>query len=364
MKHNDDNLWHDILDSLGGAVMALDSRMSPVFANAAAETILGVSQISHQLMEDLVRDNEWLGRMLQSCLKTGQEVSDPRATLNTGTRQVSVRAEVGPLLHASGWTGGIIILLHDLSHQKSATQAIDDDTGLRLSPVGLAHEVRNPLTGIRGAAELMSAMLPGEPRAQEYCELILSGVDRIAALVEQVLEVGSPQRLARNPVNIHRVLHQALRMAGLHPNAPAGMIVEQEFDPSLPEVMGDEGALGRVFINLIRNAVEAMDAQGMIRIRTRMENEFRLAADGKHVHFLRVAISDSGPGVSDEQMRQLFAPFFTTKPSGTGLGLVLSQRIIALHGGKLWAERGGVNPKRTKGKARGMTFKITLPTTA
>jgi two-component system nitrogen regulation sensor histidine kinase GlnL len=366
VKRTNKSLWHDIVDSLGDAVIALDLDLSPLAANAAAATILGVSQVNRRLIENLGRQNGWFQRMLQVCLETGQDLADPEATLYIGPRAVLVRAEVAPLQSANGGSAGIIVLLHDLSHQKSAEHALEKgEPILRLSPAGLAHEVKNPLTGIKGAAELLAAMFPGEPRAREYCDLILSGVNRIAALVEQVLAVSGPQRLRREPVNIHRTLHQALRMAGLEINRreTSGIVVEQEFDPSLPEVIGDEAALERVFLNLIRNAVEAMEERGTVRLRTRMETEFRLSAEGKRIRFLRVDVADSGPGMTEGEMRQLFTPFFTTKASGSGLGLVLSQRIVFLHGGKLWAERGGISPAEaeSEGRAAGMTFKVTLP---
>ena len=162
------------------------------------------------------------------------------------------------------------------------------------------------------------------------------------------------------------------------------MTIEQLFDPSLPEISADAAALERTFLNLVRNAAEAIGTAGTIRLRTRMETEFRLSAEGRRRHFLRVEVSDSGRGMNAAEMAQLFTPFFTTKPSGTGLGLVLSQRIVAAHGGKLWAEAGGIDPSRppssihpmlaaTAGphhahpanpeehRARGMTFKVTLP---
>ena len=119
----------------------------------------------------------------------------------------------------------------------------------------------------------------------------------------------------------------------------------------------------RTFLNLIKNAAEAIGESGTIRLHTRIEREFRMSAEGRRRQFLRVEISDSGVGIAEDQLSQLFTPFFTTKPAGTGLGLVLCQRIIALHGGRLWAQRGGVD--RVKGTvsaaSNGMTFKVTLP---
>jgi two-component system nitrogen regulation sensor histidine kinase GlnL len=170
--------------------------------------------------------------------------------------------------------------------------------------------------------------------------------------------------MAQEPVNIHQVLHSAMRMAGLFPNPPNGLTVLQDFDPSLPDVVGDTGALERVFLNLIKNAVEAIGTSGTIRLHTRIETEFRMGAEGRRQQFMRIEVGDSGAGISEEQLAQLFTPFFTTKPAGTGLGLVLCQRIVGLHGGRLWAQRGGVERAKA-GEAstsrEGMTFKVTLP---
>ena len=255
------------------------------------------------------------------------------------------------LLNAEGRPGGVIILLHDLSHEKGAAEAaVTGDLSLRLSPAGLAHEVKNPLTGIKGAAELMAGMFPDDGRAQQYCSVILDGVNRIASLVEQVLMVSGPQRLVQEPVNIHMVLHQAMRMAGLFPQPPEGVVGAPGFrSRACPTWLATRAHWSERFLNLIKNAAEAIGESGTIRLHTRIEREFRMTAEGRRRQFLRVEVSDSGVGIAEDQLSQLFTPFFTTKPAGTGLGLVLCQRIIALHGGRLWAQRGGVD--RVKGAA-------------
>jgi len=370
------DLWHEILDCLNDAVIVLSPTLDPLAVNAAAEAFLEASKVSRSVIGRLIRHNEWLRRMIEQCLQSGQSLDNPEATLVLGQRSLVVRAEVSPLTSPAGFFEGAIVVMHDLSYQKSAQQTFDSDENVfRLSPAGLAHEVKNPLTGIKGAAELLAAMFPGDARAKLYCGLILDGVNRIAGLVEQVLAASNPQRLKREPFNIHQVLHQALRMDGLLPGASEDLLIEQDFDPSLPDVNGDAVALERVFLNLIRNAREAIEAvhgggpsmsvpsagtaprpadfatpihstpRGTIRLRTAMETRFRVSAHGKRRRYLRVEVSDTGKGISDADLKQLFTPFYTTKPSGTGLGLVLSRRIVALHGGKLWAERGGMRPR-------------------
>jgi two-component system nitrogen regulation sensor histidine kinase GlnL len=348
--------WREIVDSLSDALIVLGPSLDPLTVNAAAETLIETSRPNRTYVEKLLRHNPWLQGMVSACLRTGQNFDDPDEALILDRRTIAVAAEVSPLMNDSGDVIGVIILLHNLSHQRSAERAIDaGDNAFKLSPAGLAHEVKNPLTGIKGAAELLAAMFPTDPRARQYCGLILEGVNRIAGLVEQVLSVSNPQRLKRERINIHQVLHGALRMAGLFPDSADGIVIDQSFDPSLPTVTGDAVALERVFLNLVRNARESIAAvrldqenrgaalrpAPMIRLRTAMETHFRLNSRGRRRQFLRVEVSDNGSGMAPGELKQLFTPFFTTKASGTGLGLVLSQRIVALHGGKLWAEPGG-----------------------
>lgn len=368
-------LWREIVESLPDAVIVLSPSRELLAFNSAAETLLGVSHVSRQHIDRVMEQNGWLAGMTTACLETGQSLEAPQQTLALEKRAVAVRVAVAPLLGRRSERQGAIVLLEDLSHQQGLERSIGGDQLVRLSPAGLAHEVKNPLTGIKGAAELLAGMFPSDTRAQQYCDLILHGVNRIASLVEQVLAVSGPGRLKHARVNIHQVLHQALRTAGLFEPAPVGIAVEQLFDPSLPELMGDAEALERVFLNLLSNALDAIRAgpepRGRIRIRTAIEDQFRLSSGGKKRRFLRVAISDNGKGLTTDEMEQLFAPFFTTKPEGTGLGLVISQRTVSLHGGKLWAERGGIeSDSRSAGpqqqgpspdQPRGMTFFVILP---
>jgi two-component system nitrogen regulation sensor histidine kinase GlnL len=387
-----DELWREIVDSLTGAIVVVSADLEVLASNAAAETLLSASRLRRPLIERLLRRNHWLATTVGKCLASGQSLNYPETGLQLGQREAIVRAEVSPLIDARGETGGVVILLQDLSYQQQAAEPgfrSDPDT-LRLSSAGLAHEVRNPLTGIKGAAELLNGMFPADPRARQYCELILDGVKRIASLVEQVLALSGPLRLRSEAINIHQVLHQALRIAGAHPHPPKGVAIEQLFDPSLPEISGDAQALERVFLNLIQNGLEAMAtrpkanqsapagslgesagvkaeaAWGKLRLKTALEPQLRMNVHGRRRQFLRVEISDTGKGMTPEEFQQLFTPFFTTKVSGTGLGLVLSRRVVAQHGGRLWAQMGGiarVNGAGSPGKQSppGMTFCVTLP---
>jgi two-component system nitrogen regulation sensor histidine kinase GlnL len=367
------SLWQDIFESLIDALLLITPNLELKAVNPAAQTMLGISKTTRKAPADLILRNQWLRQMVEACIARGQTLHDGEAKLRLGNGillDVSVR--VSPLINRQGEVRGAIVLLNDRTHEREAERSLETSGGnLGLSVVGLAHEIKNPLTGIKGAAELLAGMFPTDPRAQQYCDVILNGVSRLAGLVEEVMSLSGPGPIKFTPVNIHKVLHQALAMAGLWPTAPSTIKLELVFDPSLPPVKGDPAALERVFLNLLTNARDAIRGHGVIRLVTRMETEFHLTAGGQRRRFMRVDVSDSGKEISREQMAQLFTPFFTTKPGGSGLGLVLSKHLVALHGGRLWAElenpherhfdASEVQPFTTHSRLSGLTFKVRLP---
>jgi two-component system nitrogen regulation sensor histidine kinase GlnL len=215
----------------------------------------------------------------------------------------------------------------------------------------LAHEVKNPLSGIRGAAQLLEQSAgPGD---RELTRLICDESDRICALVDR-MEVFSDQRpLEREPVNIHEVLNR-VRLVAQSGFARHVRFVE-DYDPSLPAVHGNRDLLIQVFLNLVKNAAEAVSGQGgEIQITTAYQHGVRLAVAGSdsRVHLpLVVSIIDDGEGIPDELGQHLFDPFVTTKHNGTGLGLALVAKVIGDHGGVIEFES---QPRRT-------VFRVCLP---
>jgi len=346
--------WRDVIDSLNEGLIVVSPSLELKASNPAAEALIG-SPLSSAALGALLAENPWLARGLEDCLQRRLDLTCADSALIVGGRALSVRVGISMLTDQEGQLGGAIVTLHERSRYEMVA---GEERPLGLSPSGLAHEIKNPLTGIKGAAELLAQLANAHERAQQYRDIIVGGVDRIEGLVEQVLSATGPQRLRQELVNIHQVLHGALGLAGLNPARGGGIAVEQIFDPSLPAVLGDEAALERVFLNLIRNAVEALGSAGTIRLRTQFEHNYRVRHGRERRQFLRIEVSDSGPGMEPEALAQLFTPFFTTKPNGTGLGLVLSQHIVTLHGGSLSAQRCQEPP------LTGMTFKITLPIAA
>ena len=213
----------------------------------------------------------------------------------------------------------------------------------------LAHEIKNPLAGITGAAQLLSMGL--EPSDLELTDLIVEETRRIVKLLEQVEQFGNLREPVRCEVNIHDILDRARRSALL--GFGAHMAIVEDYDPSLPAAYGDSDQLLQVLLNLIKNASEACPHGGTIRLRTFYEHSFRLRrSDGSGQALpLQIEIIDDGPGLPEEIKNDVFDPFVSGRENGTGLGLALASKIISDHNG--WISVNSV-PGRT-------VFRISLP---
>ena len=270
-------------------------------------------------------------------------------------RHVPVGLALFPLEDQTGKTQGIILLLHDLTRRRELEEDLkrsDRLATLGTLGAGLAHEIKNPLGGIKGAAQLLRRALAAEPAFTEYTDIITREVDRIDHLMEQLLNLSRPAKLDLGCLNIHEILDQVLLLEKQEGES-AKITVRKHFDPSLPPIRGDRNQLTQVFLNIVKNALQAMSGSGDLAVTTRMETDFHIREPGKERDkFIWVDIKDNGPGISEENLPHIFSPFFTTKNHGTGLGLAVCHRIVKEHGGMIRVE------SRMNG---GTTFKVSLP---
>ena len=210
-----------------------------------------------------------------------------------------------------------------LISQHQATQAL-----IR----GLAHEIKNPLGGLRGAAQLLEQELP-DRSLREYTRIIIDEADRLRKLVDRML---GPSRMPKEQqVNIHQVLEHVRGL--ILAESPAGPTLIRDYDPSVPELTADPDRLIQAFINVLRNACAAAGQNGKIRICTRVLRQFTIGHK-RHKLVLRVEIEDDGPGISKNLKERIFFPMVSGKPEGTGLGLSIAQELVNQHGGLIECE--------------------------
>lgn len=347
MIHNlDENMafpsplsWQNILASLEDAVVVIDPDGRISYLNQAAEVLTGSSavQIQQQPYRQVFKRNPWLLDMVKKSQPPGD--SSTRAEGDFITRYghlVPVTLAVSPLQDRYGKDWGSILLIRDITHQKEIEEQLNRSDRLAFLgtlAAGLAHEIKNPLGGIKGASQLIRHDLTGQPSLLEYTDIIIREVDRINLLMEQLLDLSRPRKLHLDSLNIHELLDHVLFLEK-QSLADGKVVLRKNFDPSLPPVRGDRAQLIQVFLNLVKNSLEAMNGSGCITITTRMETAFHIKGPGTDGgKLIRVDIEDDGPGIKQEHLPHIFSPFFTTKSNGTGLGLAQCHRIIKEHGG-------------------------------
>lgn len=271
----------------------------------------------------------------------------------------STRADilVSPVGDAPEWltvafqTRSVTTLVDRQVHQQGAARSAVGVAAM------LAHEIKNPLSGIRGAAQLLATGIENATTAEdrrELTDLIVAEVDRIAKLVDRMESFTDTRPMKLRPENIHEILGHVRKVA--EQGFAQGLAISERYDPSLPMVSANRDALVQVFLNLLKNAAEAAGSEGRIRITTAYRPGLKVRPEGGGPSVslpLEVRVIDDGPGVSAELGDHVFEPFVTTKRGGTGLGLALVAKIVADHGGVVEHERAGDTPETI--------FRVLLP---
>ena len=185
---------------------------------------------------------------------------------------------------------------------------------------GLAHEIKNPLGGIKGSAQLLQEELGNDKRLTEFTGIIIRETERVNRLIEELLDFANPRKLSLRPINIHKILDDNIfllsEIAKLN-----GITVHKEFDPSLPMIKGDKERLSQVFLNIIKNAIESIDKAGWLMVSTRMGTEYQMVEREERKGVIVVEVSDNGKGMAQNALERLFTPFFQLKKREAGLAL-------------------------------------------
>lgn len=333
-----------IFDALLEGMLLLDHDGRVQQCNAEALRLLGTSEEASvgEPIAALLGAEHPLCRIVDRARDTGRpaihdEVEFPRRR----ARPVPVEVSISILDEPNGPGGAMAVALRDRSAARSLRQEISErerQESYAHIAAGIAHEVKNPLGGIRGAAELLGLSAPNE-RAQKAANMIVTEVDRISGLVDELMVFARGDTLELETINVHRPLDMLLDLLELE-RGYERIEVERVYDPSLPDLRADPARLQQIFLNLARNAMQAMEETGgTLTLRTRMTLEHRLVGpDGRARPTIEVQICDTGPGIAPEQMSRLSTPFFTTKRKGTGLGLSVARHWIRSHGGRMRVE--------------------------
>ncbi len=352
------SFYANVIDSVGDGVIVFDEVGGCALMNPAAEEIAGISrrQALGQGAMTLFATDPQLCEMIGKTAATGMTISDhENVVLMRSGHPTPVSVTTTPLLLDTGAKVGTIVVLRDLTSIRELERAVrhaDRLSALGALAAGLAHEIKNPLGGIRGAAQLMERELPDGSDLREYTRVVLKEVQRVNRIVEELLTLASPRPLQLEEVNLHKVLGDLLLLQRRAVDDKRVTFMQQ-FDPSIPPILADEALLTQLFLNLIKNAVEAVEDGGRVRVASRVVSDYSMTQKGeRRSRMVAVEVSDDGPGIRPEQLEHLFTPFFSTKAKGTGLGLAICQKIVTEH-------RGMITVDSDAGK--GTTFTITLP---
>lgn len=334
--------WEEIFSSLGDGLVVLDPQGRLIGINPAAERLTGFSaeSVLGHTLEEAFPENQPVIDLL------GPSFEEARVTTfreipwqgKGGTPiALTVDITVTPLMNEGGGSGGWILVFRDVTPLKNLEEEVRKSDRLAMMgtiAAGLAHEIKNPLGGIKGAAQLL-AREASSPESSECLQIIIKEVDRVDRLVSRLLSFSRPRSFSLTPLNLNELLDSLLLLQ----SAPLGekkIRVVRKFDPSLPPVLGDADELRQVFLNFLKNAIEAIpNGGGEIRLTSRLMTNFKIkeVRGAKASRMVAAEIGDSGVGISKEDLEKIFTPFFTTKENGYGLGLAMAQRVIHEHGG-------------------------------
>lgn len=335
----------DVIELLLTAVVVINADLKIAYMNPAAESLFGTSAgraMEHSIEQLLYDDGTNIFAQLGDIFESGLTLTRRGAEFRTRQGQhicADLTISLDPISEY------LIIELQPISRLVRINR--DDRARSSFKTTrelirGLAHEVKNPLGGLRGAAQLLERELDTEDQ-REYTRIIIQEADRLSGLVDRLL--GPITEPRSRPFNIHRVLEHVIRLVEVE--FPGKLTFDRDYDPSLPEPFGDEEQMVQAFLNIVRNAAQCLAGHPetpapRITLRTRVVRTFTIAGV-KHRMVARIDIIDNGPGIEADLIDEIFYPMVTTRADGSGLGLAITQSVIGHHGGVIECESQPAN---------------------
>lgn len=321
-----------ILDHLTDAVLLFDADCRLQFINLAGEMLFAVSArhvMGMRAREILGLSDRSIETDFKRALQDGETLTKRNLVLGSPSLPITVNLTMVPILEKDQAEGVLVQIEQVDRHLRISMeeQMLAQQNAARMLLRGLAHEIKNPLGGLRGAAQLLQRELI-EEELREYTQIIMDESDRLQSLVDRMLGPNKP--LARESINIHKILERVRQLVQVE--TPSAVRLERDYDPSIPLVDGDGDLLIQAILNIVRNAAQAVGKRGRILIRTRIHRQVTIGHRRNRLA-VKIDVEDDGPGIPPALMSQIFYPMVTGRADGTGLGLSIAQTLINQHGG-------------------------------
>jgi two-component system nitrogen regulation sensor histidine kinase GlnL len=325
------------LDLLATAVVIVDRGLVVRYANPAAENLFELSSknLVGQSISEIFNHDRVLAAAIGYARANNCSYTEHELKIGVpGHGKLHLSCTLSPV-EIEGWVAdwqGLVLEFRHIDQQiKIAREErlLDQSQANRELIRNLAHEIKNPLGGIRGAAQLLERELE-RPTLHEYTQVIMQEADRLQSLMDRLL---TPHRLPQPAsLNVHEVLERVRSL--ILAEFPRGITIRRDYDTSMPLMKGDKEQMIQTVLNIARNAAQAMQGKGTLRLRTRIARQVTLARK-RHKHALQLQINDTGPGIADNLRERIFYPLVSGREGGSGLGLTLAQTFVTQHGGTI-----------------------------
>lgn len=325
-------MFKRILDHLTTASLLFNSDLTLVYVNTAGEILLADSArhlVGLTALELFKFSDQALLINLQQCLSMAEPLVDRELILERMGQSFTINLSATPLL-VNDRVNEILVELQRVDNHlriSKEEQLLSQQNTARLLVRGLAHEIKNPLGGLRGAAQLLALEL-ADPELKEYTQIIIAESDRLQGLMDKLLGPNKPPDF--KVINIHEVLERVRQL--VEAESSGSLSITCDYDPSIPDIRADRDLLIQAVLNIVKNAVQALDGSGTIILKTRIQRNQTIGRQ-HHKLAVKVDIIDNGSGIDPDIMERIFYPMITGRADGTGLGLSIAQSLINQHNG-------------------------------